>query len=294
MRIVDALRRAARAIRATLDRLRRASAWVIPLVATCQRDDGQPLHVAPPAPPPRPAAVVAAPPAPPPEAPLGRFRMTMYYIAAEEEIDGPRPRHTVEVDADVDGGETLAGIGSATPVPDLVPMYGKDCEPLAHVSPAFAASARLQGTGRLRDGRLINVAGKCACAAMCFHIPPRPREWGTGGSGKALVPFRMVAVDPRVVPMGTLLYIPELDGRRMPGRAPVGGFIHDGCVVAADTGGGIKGKELDLFVGRKAYVAALARRGGSHAWLKNLEVWNGKGRCTEKGGTVTRSAGASI
>ena len=291
MRIVDALHRAARALRATVDRLRRATAWVmaagLPLFATCQPAERSiPIPAAPPAP--RPAVVVAAPP--PPEQPLGAFRVTMYYITAEDEIDGPRRTPQIELD---DDDPTMAAMGDVAPVPDLVPMFGKDCQPLVHVSPAFAKQARMQGTGRLRDGRLINVAGKCPCAGMCFHIPPKQREWGTGGGGKALVPFRMVAVDPRVVPMGSLLYLPDLDGMRMPGRPPHGGFIHDGCVIAADTGGGIKGHEIDLFVGRKVYVGALARRGGSHSWLRHVSVWRGAGRCTEGDGKVTRSAAGS-
>lgn len=293
MRIVEALHRAARALRATLDRLRRSVAWAlaagVPLVASCQRDADHALAITPPAPPVRPIAVVAPPP-PPPEQPIGEFQVTMYYIAAEDEVDGLRRR---AAPANDNADTTLAAIAD-TPVPDLVPMFAKNCEPLVHVSPAFAASTRLQGTGRLRDGRLINVAGKCACAAMCFHIPPRQHEWGTGGTGRPLVPFRMVAVDPRVVKLGSLLYLPDLDGVRMPGRPPAGGFIHDGCVVAADTGGGIKGRELDLFVGKLAYVNALARRGGSHAWLRHIPVWSGAGRCTEKGGKVSRSAAASI
>ena len=303
MRIADALHRAARALRATVDRFRRrATGWALavglPFVATCQPAERSiPIPAAPPAP--RAAAVVAVAPTPV-EQPIGGFRVTMYYIAAEDEIDGPR--HTPRVvlddvtaanDNDDDDDTTLAAIGDVAPVPDLVPMFGKDCQPLVHVSPAFAKQARMQGTGRLRDGRLINVAGKCPCAGMCFHIPPKPREWGTGGSGKPLIPFRMVAVDPRIVKMGSLLYLPDLDGMRMPGRAPHGGFIHDGCVVAADTGGGIKGREIDLFVGRKAYVAALARRGGSHAWLRNVSVWSGVGRCTQGDGKVTRSAAGS-
>src|SRR5688572_28522127 len=115
-----------------------------------------------------------------------------------------------------------------------------------------------------------------------------------GGSGQPLEPFRTVAVDPKRIKLGSLLYIPILDGVRMPGRSPVGGFIHDGCVVAGDTGGGIQGAQLDLFVARRAYVQGLARRGGSHGWMKKIDVVDGSTRCTRKGGKVSRSAAASI
>ena len=46
-----------------------------------------------------------------------------------------------------------------------------------------------------------------------------------------------------MVPLGEPLYIPEFDGMVLPD-----GSIHDGCVRADDTGGGIKGRKLDFFV----------------------------------------------
>jgi 3D (Asp-Asp-Asp) domain-containing protein len=243
-----------------------------------------------------------------PERPIGDFRMTFYYIAAEEEhAPAPVPPTTpAPLHADVppaaandnrppDAGDADDEVSLAAAVgPALVPMLGRDCGVLAEVTPAFAASVRMQGTGRLRDGRLINVAGGCACGGTCFHIHRPGLKWGTGSSGLPLAPFRMVAVDPRVIPMGTLLYLPELDGRRMPGRAPHGGYVHDGCVVAADVGGGIKGKQLDLFVGRRAYYDGLARRGTSHGWATSVEVWDGSARCTRRGSKVSRSAAAAI
>lgn len=183
----------------------------------------------------------------------------------------------------------LTSVGPAREI-----MFGRDCQPLAEVTPRFAAAVRMQGTGRLRDGRLINVAGACRCSGQCFHILPPGIKWGTGSSGLPLAPFRMVAVDPTLIPMGSLLYLPELDGLRMPGRAPAGGFIHDGCVVAADVGGAIKGRQLDLFVARRAYYEGLARRGSSHGWATSVEVWDGSTRCKRKGSRVSRSAAASI
>lgn len=183
----------------------------------------------------------------------------------------------------------LTSVGPAREI-----MFGRDCQPLAEVTPRFAAAVRMQGTGRLRDGRLINVAGACGCSGQCFHILRPGIKWGTGSSGLPLAPFRMVAVDPTLIPMGSLLYLPELDGMRMPGRAPAGGFIHDGCVVAADVGGAIKGRQLDLFVARRAYYEGLARRGSSHGWATSVEVWDGSTRCKRKGSRVSRSAAASI
>jgi 3D (Asp-Asp-Asp) domain-containing protein len=230
---------------------------------------------------------------------LGTFHMTLYHVADEVEVAKTPPRKkrkgapasiVDKVQSDATADATMAA-----GIPDLVPLYDKKCGVLANVSRPFAAQLALQGTGRLRDGRLLNVTAKCTCPRTpCFHVLPSHRKWGMGGSGQPLEPFRTVAVDPRRVKLGSLLYIPVLDGVRMPGRSPVGGFVHDGCVVAGDTGGGIKGAQLDLFVARKAYVNGLARRGGSHGWMKKIDVLDGTSRCTRRGGKVSRSAAASI
>jgi len=78
----------------------------------------------------------------------------------------------------------------------------------------------------------------------------------------------------------------------MPGRAPYGGWKHDGCVVADDTGGGIRGKQLDLFVGRKSHVDSLSHKGGSHAWARHLSVFDGSKICERKGRKVGRKTGS--
>ena len=315
--LIAAVRPALSALRTTLSRLAQVA---VPVVAVaCSRHESPP-----PMPPPTAAIEAALTPAaaapidaavtPPEERPIGDFLMTFYYIAVEEEPPAPPvlvaatdPTSSDSPPAITDANLVAAANDNAareaandevnlTAVagPATVPMIGRDCELLAEVSPSFVASVRMQGTGRLRDGRLINVAGACSCGSTCFHILPAGIKWGTGAWGLPLAPFRMVAVDPALIKLGTLLYVPELDGLRMPGRAPTGGFIHDGCVVAADVGGAIKGRQLDLFVARRAYYEGLARRGTSHGWATSVEVWDGRKRCTRRGSKVSRSAAASI
>ena len=105
------------------------------------------------------------------------------------------------------------------------------------------------GNGRLPDGRTLVVAGACACArSPCFRDETQ-NPWGTGAGDRPLIPFRSVAVDRTVVPIGTRLYIEELDGIAFPGAALA---LHDGCVTADDTGGRIVGAKLDFFVGGEA------------------------------------------
>jgi 3D (Asp-Asp-Asp) domain-containing protein len=240
---------------------------------------------------------------------LGDFQMTFYYLIVEGEV-GPKAvakadAATVDAGAPAasndqvaDGSDTLAATAPEPVVdPDavMVPIYeGGTCNVLAEVNHRFFAELALQGSGQLKDGRILNVFGHCDCpASSCFQVA-NASKWGLAGTGRPLSPYRTVAVDPKVVPLGSLLYIPALDGLRMPGPPPIGGFIHDGCVVADDTGGNVGGKQVDLFVGRRAYWKGLARRGGSHAWARHVQVFDGTGRCTRRGGQVSRSAAGSI
>lgn len=228
--------------------------------------------------------------------PLGSFDITFYYVIGEDEIK-PATKPVAANDNAAASSTELAAIAPQTnpgPDPELVTLYEpKSCEPIAEVSREFASQLQLQGTGKLHDGRVLNIWGRCACDNQpCFKVTEN--QWGTGGTGRALQPFRTVAVDPKVVKLGSLLYVPLLEGRTMPGRAPWGGYIHDGCVVADDTGGGIDGHQLDLFVGKKAFYQGLrSAHGGSHAWARHVPVFDGSKICERKGRRVGRKS-ASI
>lgn len=69
--------------------------------------------------------------------------------------------------------------------------------------------------------------------------------------GCLTVPHRTAAVDPRLAPLGTRLFIKETMGLKLPGndrkRAK-----HDGIWYASDTGRLIKGARIDLYVGDSA------------------------------------------
>ncbi len=239
-----------------------------------------------------PAAVVPARPVETSDQPkpLGRFDITFYYVIGEDEVARTTKKKAANdnVDAGVADGTELASIAP----PEVVTLYEpRACNPIAEVTKEFAAQARLQGTGKLRDGRVINIWGECPCDQKpCFKVTPN--KWGTAGNGKPLQPFRTVAVDRTVVKLGSLLYVPLLEGRTMPGRPPWGGYVHDGCLVADDTGGGINGKQLDLFVGRKAYYLGLSGHGGSHAWARHIPVYDGSKICERKRRKVGRKTGA--
>lgn len=199
-----------------------------------------------------PALVTAQPPVSeegldgPTGAKLGRFKLTYYWMPSE------------------------TGGGAR------VQLYNKQCRPVAAVPSSFARRLRLEGGGRLRDGRVITYSGACSCArSPCYRVARRGHRWGTGVQERPLSPFRSVAVDPSHVAIGTTLYIPELDGLTMPGAPPWGGFVHDGCVVADDQGGGVRGRQLDLFAARQSHYKALDHR---HR-LRRITVFEGGERC---------------
>ena len=251
------------------------------------------------------------------EARMGDFHVTFYYVIGEDEVPADRPKagppaaavaqasdneeqsadnETTDAVADDDialaSNHHAATVTADIAVPPVTLYNAGSCAPLAQVSHHFASEVEMQGTGQLRDGRVINISGACRCEhSPCFH--ETSRRWGSSGNGRSLLPFRTVAVDPKFVKLGSLLYIPDLDGRMMPGTPPYGGFRHDGCVAADDTGGNIDGHQLDLFVGRRSYYQGLARGGSSHAWARHVDVFDGSTRCERKNGIVRKATSSS-
>lgn len=81
----------------------------------------------------------------------------------------------------------------------------------------------------------------------CGKHPGQP-GYGRTASGMQ-AQYGVVAVDPRVIPLGTRLYIEAIDGSWTYGYA-----------VAGDTGGAIKGNKIDLFFNTAAEVRKFGRR----------------------------------
>lgn len=67
---------------------------------------------------------------------------------------------------------------------------------------------------------------------------------GNDSLGCRPIAMRTVAVDPRVIPRRTKLFIRETVGLRL-----ADGTVHDGYWYASDTGGAIKGAKIDLYTG---------------------------------------------
>lgn len=164
------------------------------------------------------------------------------------------------------------------------PLYTSSCQMISMVPASFHDRLCVQGSGRLASGDTVSFSGRdCACAAVCPRTGQRicyeslDRErfpCGRGSTGRAISPLRTVAVDPTVVPMGALLYIPELKG------FPMGdGTAHDGCFVAEDRGLKIKGHRIDIFAGDEGTRRLWDVSYPSH---RGVHVYNGSSRCSRE------------
>lgn len=79
---------------------------------------------------------------------------------------------------------------------------------------------------------VFKVTHYCGCSKCCGKYSGGSESVAYGASGKRLEAFVSVAVDPSVIPLGTVLH--DAEGR---------------LYRAEDTGGAIKGNRIDLFVG---------------------------------------------
>jgi len=152
---------------------------------------------------------------------------------------------------------------------EQVDLYTPKGDFLGAFSHRFYRSLRMEGSGILSDGRVVNYAGRCRYGAgTCFEQLDAERyPAGRGAGRRALVPFQSVAVDPRLIPIGEPLYVPELDGLTLPN-----GEVHDGCVRADDTGGGIKKRKMDFFVAEYAHFRSLlVQLGGEISITPHIE-----------------------
>ncbi|MBL4686357.1 MAG: hypothetical protein JKY37_17315 [Nannocystaceae bacterium] len=150
------------------------------------------------------------------------------------------------------------------------------CSTIATVPGAFASALKLEGTGRLPDGRIVNYDKSCGCSSNgCYVVAGDDFPWGIGVQNRPLQPMRSIAVDKKYIGYGEWVYAPELDGYTVP-NGPWGSFVHDGCLRADDTGSAIKKWHIDFFAGYKSAYEEM--RGDFGAKIK---LYRGGSRCTD-------------
>ena len=189
-----------------------------------------------------------------------KMKITYYYLAQEKDYAAGPPNAVIKDSA---------------------------CKAIATVSKKFYDALCIEGSGRLKDGRVVNYWTKCTCADQCAYgskicykaLDAKKYPWGLGAASNALSPLRSWAVDKSIIPLGTLLYAPAWDGVKLPAMDGLGGWTHDGCFRADDVGGGVKGYHYDFFSGTRAMYKALEKLGTQYHTHQTFTVYRDAGRC---------------
>jgi len=146
------------------------------------------------------------------------------------------------------------------------PLLSQDGHLLATIGPALKRQLDLEGSARLRDGRIVNVAEKVK--GKFRYLIVRNAPFGVAMPGYKLVPYRTISVDPRRIKLGTVLYLPALAGIVLPS-----GEVHDGFCFAHDTGQGIVGNRIEIFVGFENDLDNELTRSGRVASFDEIRVY---------------------
>jgi 3D (Asp-Asp-Asp) domain-containing protein len=160
---------------------------------------------------------------------LGTFRNTYYDFPQETDYGGSR-----------------------------VTLYDGQCKSIGDVPVDFFEALCVQGSGRLARGNAVSFNRRdCECARICSKtqqkicfdtLDSEKFPWGRGALGQAITPLLTVAVDSDVIPLGTIVFIPEYVG--LP-RDVTRSTFHDGCFLAQDRGLKVKGQHVDVFTGQR-------------------------------------------
>ena len=105
----------------------------------------------------------------------------------------------------------------------------------------------------------VSVTYYCTCQRCCGKAPDHP-AYGITASGTRATPYRTVAVDPSVIPLGADVLVDYGDGAGLRRYR------------AEDTGGAVKGNHIDLCVGNHAEALQLGRRTATVYWVDHEEV----------------------
>lgn len=100
----------------------------------------------------------------------------------------------------------------------------------------------------------VSVTYYCTCQRCCGKAPDHP-AYGITASGTRATPYRTVAVDPSVIPLGADVLVDYGDGAGLRRYR------------AEDTGGAVKGNHIDLCVGSHAEALQLGRRTATVYWV---------------------------
>ncbi len=126
---------------------------------------------------------------------------------------------------------------------------------IAYASTKPAPSSATSKTNSVISSKGFSYSRVITCSASAYDLSyescgkyPGDPHYGITASGMK-AQYGVVAVDPRVIPLGTKLYIEAVDGS----------WTYGYC-VAGDTGSGIRGNRVDLFYNSRAEALSFGRR----------------------------------
>jgi 3D (Asp-Asp-Asp) domain-containing protein len=103
------------------------------------------------------------------------------------------------------------------------------------------------------DQWLGGLSDRIKLATRKARFVKAPHPMGCGARHVPLQPLRTIAVDPDVIPIGSVIFVPALRGRSfvLDGRD----YVHDGYLFAGDQGGAVRGAHIDVFTTEDIAVA---------------------------------------
>lgn len=109
---------------------------------------------------------------------------------------------------------------------------------IARTTRRFRRDLRMEGSGRLKDGRVVTYMRDVAGEGR-YRVTSASHGNGIGSC--RLIPYRTIAVDPKIIALGSKVSIPALKGAVLPD-----GTTHDGIFMANDRAP-FKGMHVDVF-----------------------------------------------
>lgn len=170
-------------------------------------------------------------------------RVTKEVISQEELVPyDVEKRESVSIPKDHVRILSEGSAGSNLVTTEIIYHNGKEVDRVVTTSQISAPVNRVveYGIGDYAYGtklETVNYSKKLVCTATAYCACKRCCGWSTGITASGMMAqYGVIAVDPRVIPLGTKLYIETTDGSYTYGYS-----------IAADTGGAIKGNKVDLF-----------------------------------------------
>ena len=166
-------------------------------------------------------------------------------------INGVLVESTIENEEVVNKAvDRIVEIGTMKPKPKPAPKPAAKAKSKAVTKTASTkASTSSSQVSKANTGSIVTMnASAYDLSYESTGKRPDHKYYGITASGTKARPG-VVAVDPRVIPLGTKLYIESLDG-----------WPDYGNAVAEDTGGAIKGNRIDLFFNSRSEALRFGRR----------------------------------